>query len=226
MYTRWGMFEEAINILPEDNNGWVGLNHAFCLDALGERQEAVAIYKKLKDCGHDSIAEWAQLGLERPTWPHNLVVNAEPGESQLKPQPSWQASASSSSAETTAQAAIDGDRLVCWANGGAPDGSGQIPGQWFQLDFGKQVDLSRLVLDHYGVCTFYTNNWPRGIKASYTADGTNWLPVDISQAGPMTLSTISFRQPTLVRSIRFELTQQHDPEWWSIHEIYVFSSKE
>ncbi len=218
MWTRWGLFQDALDILPPGDGYWSDLNRAFCLDALGRRQEAVAIYEKLKGVGHDSVAEWAKLGLEQPTWPHDLDVKPEPGEFVLNARPEWRASASSSSAETTPQAAIDGDRSVQWANG-----TEQAPGQWFRLDFGTPVKVRRIVLDHYGVKSFYTNNWPRGIRATYTTDGENWLPVDVSQVGPMALATVRFEPPTTVRSIRFELTQSHSPEWWSICELYVFS---
>ena len=78
-------------------------------------------------------------------------------------------------------------------------------------------------LRFYGDAVFYTNNWPRGMKAVYTTDGTDWLPVDISQVGPMELATARFSPPMMVRTIRFELTQSHSPEWWSICELYVFS---
>jgi len=218
MWTRWGLFQDALDVLPPGDGYWSDLNRAFCLDALGRRQDAVALYEKLKEAGHDSVAAWARLGLERPTWPHDLDVKPGPGEFNLKPRPEWRASASSSSAETTPQAALDGDRSVQWANG-----TEQAPGQWFQLDFGTRVEVSRIVLDHYGVKSFYTNNWPRGMKAVYTTDGTDWLPVDISQVGPMELATARFSPPMMVRTIRFELTQSHSPEWWSICELYVFS---
>jgi len=223
MYTRWGLFDEALEVLPPGDSYWSDLNRAFCLDALGRRQDAVAIYERLKGVGHDSVAEWAKLGLERPTWPHDLDIKPVSGEFLLKPRPEWRAWASGSSAETTPQAAIDGDRMVRWSNGGAPDDSGQAPGQWFQLDFGSPVSVSRVVLDHYGVKSFYTNDWPRGVKASYTSDGANWLSADVSQAGPMQPATVCLNPPAMVRSIRFELTQSHSPEWWSMHEIYVFA---
>jgi tetratricopeptide (TPR) repeat protein len=216
LYTRWGLFEEALDLLPSGDGYWGDLNRAFCLDALGHRQEAVAIYEKLKNVGHDSVAEWARLGLERPTWPLDLDIKPEPGEFLLKPRPEWRASASSSSAETTPQAAIDGDPGARWATG-----SEQAPGQWFSIDFGSRVRVSRIALDHWGV-KCYDNGWARGARALVTEDGVTWKEVPISQGGPQQAAIVSLSPPQLVRGIRFELTKQHSPEWWVICELYVF----
>jgi tetratricopeptide (TPR) repeat protein len=222
MWTRWGLYQDALDILVPGDGHWSDLNRAFFLDALGRRQEAVALYEKLKDAGHDSVAEWAKLGLQRPTWPRDIDIRPQPGEFLLKPRSEWRASASSSSAETTPQAAIDGDPIGRWSNGGGSDGHGQSPGQWFQLDFGTRVNVSRVLMDCWGTKS-YVNDWPRGLRATYTTDGSTWLPIDVSQAGPMRPATVRLDPPVIMRSIRFEITEPHDPEWWSIHEIYVFS---
>jgi tetratricopeptide (TPR) repeat protein len=222
MYTRWGLHEEALAILPAAERGWSALNRAFCYDALGEREKALELYEKMKDYGHDSIAQWARLGLEHPTWPRDLDVGAEPGERVLSPGASWTASAFNSSHPFTPDAAIDGDRAQRWGSGGDPSNDGQAPGNWFELDFGKPTRVTRIVLDHYGIYVI-VNDWPRGIRASYTSDGESWEEVDVSPAGPVQPATAHFDSPTSVRTIRFETTTYHTPEWWSIHEIYVFS---
>ncbi len=221
MYTRWGLHEEALAVLLEVDQGWSALNRAFCYDALGERGKALALYEKLKDYGHDSIAQWARLGLERPTWPRDLDVGAEPGERVLRPKACWAASAFNSSHPFTPDAAIDGDRERRWGSGGDPSNDGQAPGNWFELDFGEPTRVSRILLDHCGVYAI-VNDWPRGIRASYTTDGNAWHEADISQAGPAQPATVRFDPPETVRTIRFETTVFHTPEWWSIHEIYVF----
>jgi len=222
MYTRWGMYEDALMLLPEVDCGWSALNRAFCYDALGQRDQAVELYEKLKDYGHDSIAQWARLGLERPTWPKDLDVSPEPGEFVLKPRPSWTASAFNSSYPFTPQTAIDGDRSRRWGSGGDPSNDGQAPGNWFQLDFGEPTRVSRILLDHYGVYAI-VNDWPRGIRGEYTVDGTTWQEISISQAGPMRPATVRFDPAQTIRATRFETTEYHMPEWWSIHEIYVYA---
>jgi tetratricopeptide (TPR) repeat protein len=223
MYTRWGLYEEALAVLPEVEHGWSALNRAFCYDALGQRDKALGLYEKLKDVGHDSIAQWARLGLKRPTWPQDLDVSPEPDEFVLNPRPSWRASAFNSSHPFTPDAAIDGDRAQRWGSGGDPSNDGQAPGNWFELDFGESTDVSRIALDHYGVYVI-VNDWPRGIRASYTSDGKTWEDVAMSPAGPMQPATARFDPPEAVRTIRFETTKNHTPEWWSIHEIFVFGS--
>lgn len=217
MWTRWGFFDKALDMLPPGDNYWSDLNRAFCLDALGHRQEAVAFYEKLKGVRHDSVAEWARLGLKRPTWPLDLDIKPKPGEFLLKPKPEWRVSASSSSAETTPQAAINGDPGVRWAAG-----TEQAPGQWFQLDFGSRVRVSRIAFDHWGV-KCYDNGWARGARALVTEDGVSWEEVPISQGGPQEAATITISPPQFVRSVRIELTKEHSPEWWVICELYVFS---
>lgn len=221
MYTRWGLFEDALAVLPETDSGWSGLNRAFCYDALGERDKALEVYEQLKDYGHDSIAQWARLGLKRPTWPQDLDMTPEPDEFVLNPRPSWRASAFNSSHPFTPDAAIDGDRAQRWGSGGDPSNDGQAPGNWFELDFGERTRVSRIVLDHCGVYSI-VNDWPRGIRASYTSDGKTWHEVAVSPAGPMQPATARFDPPETVRTIRFETTKYHTPEWWSIHEVYVF----
>jgi hypothetical protein len=227
MYTRWGRYKEALAILPEGKIGWTGLNRAFCLDALGRRQEALEIYQLLQGWEGTSIGEWAKLGMQQPTWPKDIDISAEPNEVRLLPDSQWQATAYHWSHPFTPQAAIDNNRIICWASGGALNGvDGQEPGNWFEVDFGSQLYLTRVVLDHYGEQTFYTNNWPRGVKAMFSEDGTTWQEVAISQAGPGKLATIRFTEPQHVRKLRFEITKEHHPEWWSIHELYVFAPKD
>lgn len=217
-YTRWGKHEEALAVLPEVERGWSALNRAFCYDALGQRDKALQLYGKLKDVPHDSIAQWARLGLKQPTWPSDLPIAPEPGEFRLSPRASWSVTASHSAFHGEPNYALDGDRATRWA------GPGQQPDEWFLLDFGPPLSLSRVVLDHHGIYTIYTNDWPRGLRAFATADGEAWSPVAVSPAGPNQPATVRFDPPQLVKALRFELTRYHSPEWWSVHEIFVFGS--
>jgi tetratricopeptide (TPR) repeat protein len=226
IYTRWGRYEEALSTLPEVKcSVWSPLNRAFCLDALGKREEALAIYDRLKHVPHDSVAAWAQLGLQQPTWPTDLPIEPEPGENRLKPTRAWHASALHSAFHGEPHFALDGDRATRWASGGDPAPHtpyGQIPGQWFLLDFGAPTRVSRVVLDHHGLYTFYTNDWPRSLQASATADGQTWRPVEVSPGGPNQPATVHFDPPQTVQAVKFQLTKTHAPEWWSVYEVFVF----
>lgn|GEM_PF-3164505 len=225
MYVRSGRYQEALDILPAPwaTNGWPGLVRAWCFDALGERAEAVKIYRKLER-GHGSSAEWGALGLEQPTSPRLLEITAEPGEVLLSPAPGWRASAHRSPDPFRPEAAIDGDRIVRWAANASAEGPGQESGDWFELDFGESTKVTRVVLDHQGGMRPWASDWPRGIEARFTTNGRTWRSAQVSPAGPMRPATVTFDWPQKVRAIRFELTKAHSPEWWSIHEIYVFGS--
>jgi tetratricopeptide (TPR) repeat protein len=219
MYTRWGRFEEALALLPSDDGYWGDLNRAFCLDALGRRQEAVAIYDRLikGELGPDnSVGAWALRGLERPTWPQDLDVSPEPGEARLKPGAKWTASSSSATAETKAAAAIDGNPVTSWSSGAS-----QRVGQWLQIDFGSPVAVSRVLMDSWGPKTF-VNNWPRGLRTSYSVDGRTWVSIAVAQAGPATGATLRLDPSVPVQAIRFEITKPVSPEWWGINELCVF----
>jgi hypothetical protein len=224
MYVRWGHHQDALDILsyPWAMGGWPGLVRAWCFDALEKRSEAVRIYRKLER-GHGSRAEWGALGLEQPTSPGPLEITAEPGELLLSPGPGWRASAHRSPDPFRPEAAIDGERAVRWAANASEDGPGQEPGDWFELDFGEPTQVTRIVLDHQGSMCPYVSDWPRGIEARFTDDGRTWRSAQVSPAGPMRPATVTFDWPQKVRAIRFELTSTHSPEWWSIHEIYVFA---
>ncbi len=226
IYTRWGRFEEALDLLPAGDGYWSDLNRAFCYDALGRRAEALALYREVAGSGHDSVSEWAKLGLMEPTWPTDLPIGPREGEKQLTPATNWHASASSSAFHGEPSRAIDGNRDTRWTNGGSSNGAGQEPGQWFELSFGQPLRASRVVLDHHGIHTFYTNDWPRGLTAAVTEDGQNWRPVAVSAAGPMRPSTVQLDPAQSIRAIRFESTKDHDPEWWSIFEVFVFGPEQ
>ncbi|MBE9566497.1 MAG: discoidin domain-containing protein, partial [Proteobacteria bacterium] len=120
--------------------------------------------------------------------------------------------------------AIDGSRATSWTTGGQE--YGQEPGEHFQLDFGRPQLVSRIVLDHHGETSIYPSGWPRGVNASATDDGTIWYPVDVAQGGLMTPVTVRFSPPREIRSIRFETTATHDPEWWAIFEVLVLAPEQ
>jgi tetratricopeptide (TPR) repeat protein len=220
-YTRWGMHAEALALLPEGDKYWSDLNRAFCYDALGRREEAVAIYEGLAGAGHDSVAEWAKLGLEKPTWPSDLPILPEAGEITLRANAGWHASASNSAFHAEPAFAIDADPATQWTNGGGQTAE-QEPGQWFELGFDSPVRVTRVALDHYGEINMYVNNWPRGVDAFITEDGRHWSPVSASPGGPRSPVTVKLDQPRALRGIRFVITKPHAPEWWGIYEVFVF----
>ncbi len=223
MYTRWGRFQEALQVLPTDSSalgGWAGLNRAFCLDALGRRSEAVALYQEIAETDNDSIRAWARLGLERPTWPKDLDMGAEAGEVCLTPTAEWRASASSSRSPGRPEFAVDGNRETRWAAAGRKHG--QEPGIWLRLDFDTPQLVSRIAIDHLGLGNYVIGAWARGLKVTATNDGVRWYEAECSRGGPQQPGIAQFRPVQPVRAVQFSITANHDPEWWSVYEVCLF----
>jgi hypothetical protein len=220
--TRQGRFEEALDVLAPDRPGWSALHRAFCLDALGERDKALAIYKELSEnMAGTTIGLWADRGLKEPTWLQDLDIPALPGEVRLSPTDAWHVTDWAPTQPSKPEFAIDGDRETPWTVGGKDHG--QEPGMWFRLDFDTPVVVSRIVLDHHGEGTIFVSAWPRGVKASVTADGEAWREVAARQGGIMQPVEVRFDPPRAIRGIRFESTGTNDPEGWDIHEVFVFA---
>ena len=222
IYTRQGRYADALAVLSERGRDWSPLTRAFCLDALGRREEAVALYQQWAGAGDiDEFSAWAQLGLQQPTWPADLDIRPESSEVQVKSAPGWHAAAFDSVAPTRVEFAIDENPYSRWAAWGRE--LAQERGEWFQLDFDTPVLMSRVVLDHQGAGSIYISDWPRGLSVTYTTDGVSWQEVAVTPAGPMQPATVRFEAPHYVRAIRFELTKPYH-YWaaWAIHEIYVF----
>ena len=220
IYTRWGQFEKALQYLSP-RGGWSSLNYAFCMDALGRRDDAMPVYEKLlREAGGTTIGQWATLGLEQPTWPKDLDIAAEPGEARLSPSEHWRVSAWAAEEGTKPELAIDGNRQTEWETRGRT--RPQEPGQWFRLDFDSPLVVSRIVLDHYGEKTIYTNEWARSLSASITGDGRNWRDVPVSPAGIFEPAAVKLNPAQRVKSVKFTTTAYHSPEWWGIYEVFVF----
>jgi len=221
IYTRRGQCEKALALLSPTAGGWSELHRAFCYDRLGQREKALAIYKHVAETMQGStMAIWAERGLQQPSWPQDLAIPTEPGEVRLEPTAEWKAIAPESGQGSKPEFALDRKPNTRWLYPGKENG--QVPGEWFQLDFGSPLSVTRVALDHNGAETIYTNDWPRGIKASATADGQSWFPVNVEQAGLLTPAVTTLDSTRPIRAIRFETTTTHSPEWWSIAEIYVF----
>ncbi len=228
MYTRWGRYQEALDILPtslQSPGGWAALSRAFCFDALGQRSKAIALYQQvLKASDTDTITRWAKLGLERPTWPKDLDVPPEPGERRLMPGPAWRTSASGSRPHRLPEFAVDNNLYTRWATPGYQHA--QERGIWFELDLGTPQLVSRIVIDHLGVGNYDIGSWARGLEATVTSDGKTWEKVECTPGGPIQPAAMRLEPARPVKAIRLILTATHDPEWWSIYELYLFGPEQ
>ncbi len=112
-------------------------------------------------------------------------------------------------------AAIDGDSSTRWTTGRA-----MLPGDGFELRWGKPTVLSRLEID----MAASPNDWPRGLGVYLSRDGQHWervarLSEDECRAeaadGVVTVSFPPF-QATVLRLRQLGRTSYW---WWSIHEL-------
>jgi F5/8 type C domain len=123
----------------------------------------------------------------------------------------WVASAS---VGTNPSHAIDRDAISRWSTDTAQNSTSN---QWFKLDMGSARQFDRISLD--------TKNSPEDFPRSYLVEVSNnnviWSPVATgADRGP--LAFISF--PTQnARWLRIKQTGSTIVNWWSIHELEVFS---
>jgi tetratricopeptide (TPR) repeat protein len=226
IYVRWGQFEKALPYLSP-TGGWSALHYAFCMDALGKRDKALAIYSQYANGDPAWVGtQWAKLGMEKPTWPRDLDIPAEAGEMRIRPDSHWHASATATVIPDAPhltgkpELAIDDDRETSWQTSGGD--AGQTPGEWFMLEFDTPLAVKRVVLDHYGARSIYTNNWARGISAEVSPDGATWRKVEVTQAAIFEPSTVRLDPDQPIKAIRLTTTATHNPEWWGIYEVFVF----
>lgn len=126
-------------------------------------------------------------------------------------QVSTQATASDNPGE--AGNALDGKPETRWSTG-----TGQTPGQWFQLDLGWEQPVAGVTLD----TTPSPGDYPRGYEVYVSNDPNNWGEPVATGAGaegqPVTVITFA---PKSGRYVRIVQTGTVDGLWWSIHEVTV-----
>lgn len=123
---------------------------------------------------------------------------------------SFATGAGAAGAQEGPQAALDGNLTTRWAANAE-----QAPGQWFQLDLGKTVQLGKLVLEEH------TTDYPRGYRAYVSQNALDWTCVD-EGVGKVDMTAIDLKNQSF-RYVRLEQTQTVN-NWWGIHEIYFFEA--
>ena len=123
-----------------------------------------------------------------------------------------------------AHLAADGKMSTRWTTGRP-----QVPGAYFQIDFGKMEKVGRIrVLTGPSV-----NDFPRGYSIRYSADGQNWTsldsimsPVSLHWTGETLLKggqDLDFTFPsTSMRYLQIVNTGQDNVYYWSIHEVEIY----
>jgi uncharacterized protein len=118
-----------------------------------------------------------------------------------------------SSAQAAAANAVDGDIATRWSSG-----SKQVPGMYFQVDFGKPQTFSRIELALDESQPF---DYPRGYEVYASNDPAN-LGAPIASGVGQTLTTIDI-PATTARYVRIVQTGNDVFRWWSIYEMNVFA---
>jgi hypothetical protein len=128
------------------------------------------------------------------------------------PTRGWIATASSTeNSSTVAGFALDGDPTTWWTNG-----TGQLPGGWFEVDMGKpQVFFSITV-----TCLTHTSDFGESMELSGSLDGQTFTVLRTPIPG-QTSVTISFVDPQYARYLKLKLLQSSNGLWWRIDDLTV-----
>jgi len=121
----------------------------------------------------------------------------------------WVARASVSN--SSAPKSIDNDITTRWGTG-----SGQTPGQWFQLDMRSPRTIYQINLDSGSA----TDDYPQSYQVNVSNDGTNWGSPIATGAGSSNVTTIRFT-PRTARYVRITQLGQSGL-WWSIAEANIY----
>ena len=105
---------------------------------------------------------------------------------------------------------VDGNIASRWSTG-----ANQVPGQYFQIDFGGTVSLTQVVLD----ASNNTGDFPKGYDIGLSANGTSFTSVGANAANAMVVVTASFAA-TQGRYLRINQTGTVN-NWWSIDEMHL-----
>ena len=119
------------------------------------------------------------------------------------------ASASVKSAD--AAKAVDGDPKTRWDTGRP-----MKAGDWFTIDLGRAASIKRVVLDSSGS----QGHHMRGFKMMISPDGMRWQK-GLEKKNNGSRFGVTFPGGPRLRYIRFELTEGHATNSWSIHEVQV-----
>jgi 4-amino-4-deoxy-L-arabinose transferase-like glycosyltransferase len=123
-----------------------------------------------------------------------------------------------------AHLAADGKMSTRWTTGRP-----QIPGAYFQIDFGHLEKVARIRI----LVGDSINDFPRGYSIRYSADGQTWTSLD-SIMSPISLhwtgetllkggQDLDFALPsTSMRYLKINNTGQDDVYYWSIHELEIY----
>jgi glucosylceramidase len=111
--------------------------------------------------------------------------------------------------------AVDADASTRYSTG-----TGQTPGQYLQVDFGKAIPARQLVFDTGAS----TGDYPRGYTVATSVDGTTWTTAVANGQGTGQFTTASVSGGP-IRYVRITLTAS-DGNWWTVADVRAYAGGE
>ncbi len=108
--------------------------------------------------------------------------------------------------------AVDDDASTRYSSG-----TGQEPGQYLQVDFGRTQSVRQIVFDTGASI----GDFPRGYAVTVSTDGTHWSTV-ATGAGRDQFVTVGLDHRT-VRYTRITLTTEAAGNWWSVADVRAYN---
>ncbi len=127
----------------------------------------------------------------------------------------WNVTASHASNMDSVAEAHDGDEATRWSTG--KDQSGD---EWLQIDFGKQVSLTRVTLV-LGAGDANSNDFPRSYEVRFSNTAQNFAAAAVlNGSGALGVDTsLNFAQLTTARYLLISQGGSAPALWWSVAEI-------
>ena len=194
-------YDAQMVAMENNDDAWVAAVASYIRNSFGNSAPIVraADVARVRAAIKDRNTPWTQEELQA-AMPQILANRAE-----------WKATANYN--PQIAQLAIDGDIKTRYDTG-----TPQIPGMWFQVQLPQEAAIAGLRLDAAGS----NNDYPRGYKVELSDDGKTWTQPVAGRFGTRALTDIFFT-PVTGRFIRITQTRSVDVNFWSIHELTIYT---
>lgn len=129
----------------------------------------------------------------------------------------WNATASATDSGSTISRGIDGDLATRWSSGRGQDGT-----DWFQVNFGGTVKLTKITLNDTSDNS--SNDYPRGYAVFGSTDGVTFSGTPFATGTGTAGSTVMSFAEQIVMAIKIKDTGSVVGTWWSIGELQTTCS--
>ncbi len=136
----------------------------------------------------------------------SLEIDAQSSLSTSINRSNWVASASTYN--ENAAKSLDGDLYSQWTTMDA-----QKPGQWYQVDMGKNIEFDTIV-----TTLGKSGDVPRGYKILLSNNGTDWR--EVASGENQNIYSVGNQ---VARYVKIEQTQ-NEGHWWAVYEFYVLKT--